>query len=172
MTRSEPTTLEFEPKLEKLARQLRKEANKRGKRPNLSFETISYTEKFFSFDEPNKMAEQTIRQLAAAPDEQQPLCLTYPVGGTSFDLKSSFIHLLPTFRGLQNENSHTHLKEFHMVCTSMKPQGVIEDQIKLCAFPFLLADSAIEWLFYLPSGSVNTWSDMSRVFLDMFFPAT
>ncbi|XP_016677783.1 uncharacterized protein [Gossypium hirsutum] len=66
---------------------------------------------------------------------------------TDFELKSGLIQLLPTFRGLQNENPHKHLKEFHMVCHRMKPQGLTEDQIKLCAFPFSLADSAKEWFF-------------------------
>ncbi|KAG8492848.1 hypothetical protein CXB51_010174 [Gossypium anomalum] len=34
-----------------------------------------------------------------------------------------------------------------MVCSSMKPQGVSEDQIKLRAFPFSLAGMAKEWYF-------------------------
>ncbi|XP_052489929.1 uncharacterized protein LOC128042574 [Gossypium raimondii] len=54
----------------------------------------------------------------------------------------------------------------------MKPQGVTEDQIKLRAFPFSLADSAKEWLFYLPPGSITTWADLSRLFLNRFFPAS
>ncbi|XP_052888000.1 uncharacterized protein LOC108484919, partial [Gossypium arboreum] len=79
---------------------------------------------------------------------------------------------IANFLGLQNENPHKHLKEFHMVCLSMKPQGVTEDQIKLRAFPFSLADSAREWLFYLPPGSITTWADLSRLFLNRFFPAS
>ncbi|KAG8502484.1 hypothetical protein CXB51_000345 [Gossypium anomalum] len=120
---------------------------------------------------PQLMA-QTIRQLAEAPTEQSPLCIAYPTMDTDFELKSGLIQLLPTFRGLQNENPHKHLKEFHMVCLSMKPQGVTEDQIKLRAFPFSLADSAREWLFYLPPGSITTWADLSRLFLNRFFPAS
>ncbi|XP_052883474.1 uncharacterized protein LOC128292635, partial [Gossypium arboreum] len=98
--------------------------------------------------------------------------ITYPTMDTDFELKSGLIQLLPTFRGLQNENPHKHLKEFHMVCRSMKPQGVTEDQIKLRAFPFSLVDSAKEWLFYLPPGSITTWADLSRLFLNRFFPAS
>ncbi|MBA0747857.1 hypothetical protein Gogos_004734, partial [Gossypium gossypioides] len=85
------------------------------KRPNPGFETISYIEDILSFDEPDEMAEQTIRQLAIALDEQQPLCIAYPAGR--------------------------------------------------------MADSAREWLFYLPPGSFNTCCDMSPLFLDRFFPA-
>ncbi|KAG8474720.1 hypothetical protein CXB51_031305 [Gossypium anomalum] len=67
---------------------------------------------------------QTIRQLAEALAEQPPLCITYPTMDPNFELKSGLIQLLPTFRGLQNENPHKHLKEFHMFYLSMKPQGV------------------------------------------------
>ncbi|GMI80970.1 hypothetical protein HRI_001766300 [Hibiscus trionum] len=116
------------------------------------------------------MADQTIRQLNAAPTVQQPLCITFPQGDTPFQLKTGLIHLLPTFNGLPSESPHKHLAEFHMVCNSMKPQGVSEDQIKLRAFPFSLAGTAKEWLFYLPPNSINTWSDLSRVFLDRYFP--
>ena len=56
----------------------------------------------------------------------------------NFELKSGFIHLLPTFNGLAEEDPHTHLKEFHMVCVGMKPNGVDEEQVKLKAFPFSL----------------------------------
>lgn len=44
----------------------------------------------------------------------------------SFKLKSSLIHLLPKFRGIENENLYKHLKEFHVVYSSMEPQGIYE----------------------------------------------
>ncbi|GJS80309.1 DNA-directed DNA polymerase, partial [Tanacetum coccineum] len=62
------------------------------------------------------------------------------------------IHLLPTFHGLAGEDPHKHLKEFHVVCSTMKPREVTEEQIKLHAFPFSLVDKAKDWLYYLPSG--------------------
>ncbi|KAK8628325.1 hypothetical protein V6N13_064034 [Hibiscus sabdariffa] len=52
----------------------------------------------------------------------------------------------------------------------MKPQGVSEDQIKLCTFPFSLSGIAKEWLFYLPPNSITTWIDLNTKFLDRFFP--
>ncbi|KAK8681373.1 hypothetical protein V6N13_053777 [Hibiscus sabdariffa] len=117
------------------------------------------------------MADQTIRQLAAAPAVQQPLCITFPQGDTPFQLKTGLIHLLPTFHGIPSESPHKHLAEFHLVCSSMKPQGVSEDQIKLRAFPFSLSGIAKEWLFYLPPNSITTWTDLNGKFLDRFFPA-
>ncbi|XP_076939596.1 uncharacterized protein LOC143608441 [Bidens hawaiensis] len=52
----------------------------------------------------------------------------------------------------------------------MKPHNITEDQIKLRAFPFALQDSAREWLYYLPPGSVITWNGLARLFLDKYFP--
>ncbi|XP_015575809.2 uncharacterized protein LOC107261398 [Ricinus communis] len=54
----------------------------------------------------------------------------------------------------------------------MRLQGVSEEQIKMHAFPFSLADRAKDWLFYLPSDSITTWTDIPRAFLDKFFPAS
>ncbi|KAK9076094.1 hypothetical protein SSX86_004427 [Deinandra increscens subsp. villosa] len=123
--------------------------------------------------EPNSptptMAEQTLRQWATRDVPQQPLCINYPAV-ENFELRSGLIHLLPIFRGLENEDPHKFLKEFHVVCSGMKPHNVTEDQIKLRAFPFAIQDSAKEWLYYLPPGSVTTWNDLAKLFLDKYFP--
>jgi hypothetical protein len=117
---------------------------------------------------------RTLKELAAPDLNQQPLCITFPTlkATTTFELKYGLIHLLPTFHGLTGEGPHKHLKELHVVCTSMKPTGVIEEQIKLRAFPFSLKDSAKDWLYYLSSGSITTWSEMKRLFLEKYFPAS
>ena len=75
------------------------------------------------------------------------------------------IYLLSKFHGFAGEDPNKHLKEFHVVCLSMKPNGISEEQVKLRAFPFLLADSAKEWLYYLPSGTIATWNKMNKLFL-------
>ncbi|KAI3516247.1 hypothetical protein L1887_15158 [Cichorium endivia] len=113
--------------------------------------------------------EQTLRQWATQDVTQQPLCITYPAM-INFELKSGLIHLLPTFRGVENEDPHKFLKEFHVVCTGMKPHDVTENPIKLRAFPFAVQDSARDWLYYLPPGSVTTWNELARMFLDKYFP--
>ena len=81
------------------------------------------------------------------------------------------IHLLPTFHGLTSEDPNKHLKEFHVVCSSMKPIRISMEQVKLRAFPFGLVDSAKEWLYYLPSGTITTWNEMNKVFLEKYFPS-
>ncbi|GJT13318.1 DNA-directed DNA polymerase [Tanacetum coccineum] len=54
----------------------------------------------------------------------------------------------------------------------MKPREVTEEQIKLRAFPFLLADKAKNWLYYLPSGCITTWDQMKQQFLKKKFLAS
>jgi len=113
---------------------------------------------------------RTLKELVTPDLNQQPLCIAFPTleATTTFKLKSGLIHLLPTFDGLTGEDPHKHLKELHVVCTSMKPTGVTEEQIKLKAFLFSLKD----WLYYLPSGSITTWNEMKRLFLEKYFPAS
>ncbi|XP_062089661.1 uncharacterized protein LOC133796197 [Humulus lupulus] len=105
------------------------------------------------------MAQQrTLKELAVPNLDQQPLCIQYPPLDVNFELKSGLINLLTSFHGLPGEDPNKHLKEFHIVCSSMKPIAVSEEQIKLRAFPFSLKDAAKEWLYYLPPGTVETWN--------------
>jgi hypothetical protein len=99
--------------------------------------------------------QQTLKELAAPNVENQPLCINID-NNVNFELKYGFIHLLPTFNGLTGEDPHTHLKEFHMVCVGMKPNGVNEEQVKLKAFPFSLKGAAKAWLFSILPGSIGT----------------
>ena len=100
--------------------------------------------------------QRTLWELATPNVNQQPLCIELPYIEVAFELKLGLIHLLPTFCVLASKNPHKHLKEFHVVCSTMKLQGVSEEQIKLSAFPFSLVDKAKDWLYYLPSGSIRT----------------
>ncbi|KAL0311504.1 UNVERIFIED_CONTAM: hypothetical protein Sangu_2445100 [Sesamum angustifolium] len=108
-----------------------------------------------------------------SPDlNQQPLCIEYHTLDVDFELKSGLIHLLPTFRGLAGEDPHKHIKEFHVVCSGMRPQGVPEEQVKLRAFPFSLGDKAKDWLYSLPSETIVSWNELKKQFLENYFPAS
>nr|XP_027120403.1 uncharacterized protein LOC113737358 [Coffea arabica] len=115
-----------------------------------------------------------LRELAASDLNQQPLCITFPTlnDNTPFELKSGLIHLLLSFHGLPGEEPYKHLQEFDIVYNSMKPPGITEEQIKMRAFPFSLKDSAKDWLYYLPPGSITTWEQLKKKFLDKYFPAS
>ncbi|KAL2232540.1 UNVERIFIED_CONTAM: Retrovirus-related Pol polyprotein from transposon 17.6 [Sesamum indicum] len=106
--------------------------------------------------------ERSINDMTSPDLNQQPLCIVYPNLEVNFELKSGLIHLLPTFRGLAGEDPHKHLKEFHVVCSGMRPQGISEEEVKLRAFPFSLANQVKDWLYFLPSGSITRWNDFKR----------
>ena len=168
MPRSSRTgELVFDPEIEKTTK-----ANRKAKRQEDNLPTLTDFSTEFVGEREEMAAPRTLRELATPNVNQQPLCIKFPDIEVAFELKSGLIHLLPTFHGLAGEDPHKHLKEFHVVCSTMKPQGVTEEQIKLRAFPFSLADKAKDWLYYLSSGSIRTWNDLKRKFLEKFFPAS
>ncbi|KAJ9159387.1 hypothetical protein P3X46_024895 [Hevea brasiliensis] len=174
---SQSGELIFDPKVEKTAKWLRKLAKQARQILSISEGVQSPRELSSDSDsdsnfENETMAARTLKELAAPNLNQQPLCIQYPALNVAFKLKSGLIHLLPKFHGLAGEDPHKHLKEFHVVCSSMKPQGVLEDQIKLRAFPFSLEGASKDWLYYLPSESVNSWNGMKQIFLEKYFLAS
>ncbi|XP_052736704.1 uncharacterized protein LOC128197896 [Vigna angularis] len=116
--------------------------------------------------------ERTFREMAAPDFDIESLCIQYPDEDVPFVLKTGLIHLLPKFHGLAGESPHKHLKEFHIVCSSMKPHDVPEEHIFLKAFPHSLENVAKDWLYGLAPRSVTSWDDLKRLFLDKFFPAS
>ncbi|RDY05159.1 hypothetical protein CR513_11032, partial [Mucuna pruriens] len=97
-----------------------------------------------SFAEQMENNERTLKELATPDVVYQPWCIQYPQLelAQTYELKSGLIHLLPKFHGLAREDPHKHLKEFHVVCSTMRPQGIPEDYIKMKAFPFSLDGAA------------------------------
>uniref|UniRef100_A0A803P9K0 Uncharacterized protein n=1 Tax=Cannabis sativa TaxID=3483 RepID=A0A803P9K0_CANSA len=101
---------------------------------------------------------KTLKELDAPNLDQQPLCIHYPPLDVNFELKFNLIHLLPAFHGLTSEDPNKHLKEFYIVCSSMKRTSITKEQIKLWAFPFSLemllrSRCTIYQLFYNQSPS-------------------
>ncbi|XP_020209430.1 uncharacterized protein LOC109794391, partial [Cajanus cajan] len=122
--------------------------------------------------EHNGPRERTLREMAAPDFTYESLCIQYPEEDVPFVLKTGLIHLLPKFHGHAGEDPHKHLKEFHIVCSTMKPPDVQEDHIYLKAFPHSLEGVAKDWLYYLAPRSITSWDDLKRMFLEKFFPAS
>ena len=162
-----------DPEIERTLCRLRREARRNSEKNNLALDSL-FSSKSDLEEEKVMVGNRSLKELAAPNLNQQPLCITFPIldTTTTFELKSGLIHLLPTFHGLVGEDPHKHLKDLHVLCTSMKPTGVIEEQIKLKAFLFSLKDSAKDWLYYLPSESITTWNEMKRLFLEKYFLAS
>ncbi|RDX69696.1 hypothetical protein CR513_51149, partial [Mucuna pruriens] len=107
-------------------------------------------------------------ELATLDVVYQPWCIQYPQlePAQTYKLKSGLIHLLLKFH-----DPHKNLKEFHVVCSTIRPQGILEDYIKMKVFPFSLDGAMKDWL-YLQLVLFNIRGDMKRMFLEKFFPAS
>ncbi|RDY05967.1 hypothetical protein CR513_10131, partial [Mucuna pruriens] len=182
MTRSSTNPFyDLDPKIETTLRRLRKARNIVVSNSNSSNSVsnsdnsslVTNTSNFVEYSSTNNFAEpeqienndQTLKELATLD--------VYPQlePAQSYELKSGLIHLLLKFHGLIGEDPHKHLKEFHVVCFKMRPQGILEDYIKMKAFLFSLDGVAKDWL-YLQPVLFNTWGNMKRMFLEKFFPAS
>ncbi|RDY01191.1 hypothetical protein CR513_15518, partial [Mucuna pruriens] len=66
---------------------------------------------------------QSIKGIGHSRVVYQPWCIQYPQlePAQTYELKSGLIHLLPKFHGLEGEDPNKHLKEFHVVCSKMRP---------------------------------------------------
>ncbi|RDY10461.1 hypothetical protein CR513_05019, partial [Mucuna pruriens] len=123
----------FDPEIELTLRRLRKIRNAAVNTSSSSDSTVnsnlSYTNSFVSssnvFAEPGQMEnnDRTLKELATPDVVYQPWCIQYPQlePAQTYELKSGLIHLLPKFHGLAGEDPHKHLKEFHVVCSTMRP---------------------------------------------------
>ncbi|KAK8278583.1 hypothetical protein V6Z12_D09G052900 [Gossypium hirsutum] len=118
------------------------------------------------------MANQTLKQLAAPNLAAQPPSITYPALDRPLKFNSGYLNLLPKFNGLPGEDPYCHVNEFIITCSTMQPDGIEEEQIKLRAFPFSLQGLAKDWLYYMLPGSFTTWTGLHKAFLEKFFPAS
>ncbi|KAF1883774.1 hypothetical protein Lal_00012691 [Lupinus albus] len=119
---------------------------------------------------PHGPRERTLRELAAHDVTCDSLCMQYE--DVPYVLKTGLIHFLPKFHGLAGADPHMHVKEFHIVCSTMKPHDVQEDHICFKAFLHSLEGPAKDWMYYLASGSIKSWGELKRAFLGKLFQAS
>nr|KYP39751.1 hypothetical protein KK1_038943 [Cajanus cajan] len=83
------------------------------------------------------MNDHILKELTAPNVVYQSWGIQYPDVEVNYELKYGLIQLFPKFHGLASENPHKHLKEFHVVCSTMRPHEVLEDHVKMNAFLFV-----------------------------------
>ncbi|CAM9000235.1 unnamed protein product [Rhodiola kirilowii] len=106
-----------------------------------------------------------------APDfENQPWCIYEGPELENITIDTSVAHSLPKFSGAHGESTTTHLQRLHGICQNLKPNRVNISDFKLKTFYFSLIDSANDWFLSLPSGSIRTWVQMQKKFLDKYYP--
>ena len=92
-----------------------------------------------------------------------------PILETNFELKPSFLALLPTFKGLPNEDPYDHIEEFIKICDTISIAGVPQADIRLIAFPYTLKESAHHWCKFLEE-RIEDWEVLKDRFLRKYFP--
>ena len=107
------------------------------------------------------------------PDiHQKPICIIVPPSTTIFHLRSDLISNLPIVRGRNDDDPHKHLKDFYWACDLLRPHGVSKEQLNLRTVHFSLVDSAKRWLFSLEPGTITTWNQLKKKFLEFCFSVT
>ncbi|KAL2931140.1 Protein cft1 [Bienertia sinuspersici] len=89
-----------------------------------------------------------------------------------FEFKPALIQLVSSqpFHGLGSECPQDHLRWFMDLCMTVKHNGVIQDYILLSLFRFSLGDEAAKWLENCPPNSLTTWDQVTKAFLERFYP--
>jgi hypothetical protein len=93
-----------------------------------------------------------------------------PTNATHYDLKTHVIQMLPSFYGLDHENSYSHVKKFKNNCATTKFQKISEEAVHLTLFLFFLHDRAMERLDSNAPGSITSWEELLKQFYNKFFP--
>ena len=101
------------------------------------------------------------------PRVSTPSCIVPPAEDMVF--RPYLVPLLPTFHGMENENSYMHIWEFEEVCGTFK-EGVTDmNLMRLKVFPLNLKDKEKIWLNSLRPWSIRNWAELQAEFLKKFF---
>ncbi|XP_050909161.1 uncharacterized protein LOC127122932 [Lathyrus oleraceus] len=97
-----------------------------------------------------------------------------PVNVANFQLHLSTINQLERkhVTGKVNEYENKHLQRFLTMSNTLKIDGHTEEAKKLRMFPFTLAEEVEEWFYSLPAGSITSWEEMEKPFLNEYFLAS
>ncbi|RDX82287.1 hypothetical protein CR513_36950, partial [Mucuna pruriens] len=138
MTRSNPSKLHaYDPEIDKTFHRLIRSCKSSEVVSNSSHKSSDFAFDFGVLMFDNNMVDnnKTLKEFATLDVMDQPWCIRY---SELEQAQSRLIHLLPKFHGLAGENPYKHLKEFHVMCSTKRPYGILEDYIKMKAFPFSL----------------------------------
>ena len=93
----------------------------------------------------------------------------FPALETNFELKPTFLALLPNFKGLPNEDPYEHIEEFVKICDTISIVGVPIEAIRLRAFSYTLKQSAHHWCKMLEE-RIEDWETLRDRFFRKYFP--
>jgi hypothetical protein len=116
-------------------------------------------------------ARRCINDFSAPSSANVRTSLETNIRDGSFKLKPALINMVQQspFCGKASENANAHLQDFLEICSTFTIQGVTQDKVRLCLFPFSLLGKVKQY-FYSNKEAVSTWEMCSNAFLAKFFP--
>ena len=109
-------------------------------------------------NEENFHLYQSMRDHMHPPRMSAPSCIVLP--SKQMIIRPYLVPLLPQFRGMENENPYTHIKDFEEVCHIFQEGTTSIDPMRLKLFPFTLKDKAKGWLNSLRPRSIRLWMEL------------
>ena len=100
-------------------------------------ESITISDPTATMGDANETKQIALKDYMFPTRSTQPSCITLPALTANFEIKSGMIQMLSVFRGLSNENSYQHVREFEDICGTMKYNQIMEESLKLRLFPFV-----------------------------------
>ncbi|GJV50962.1 reverse transcriptase domain-containing protein [Tanacetum coccineum] len=122
---------------------------------------------------PNILDLCSMDELLQAPtDSVGDTIVVPPVLASQFELKIRLLNLVTaiSFHGFENDDPHSHIRQFIKITQIVKLNQVPHDIIKLILFSFSLEGAARTWLEKEPPNSIITWNDLVSKFVNRFFP--
>lgn len=71
---------------------------------------------------------------------------------------------------MPNEDPCLHIKEFYSIIGALPLKETTKEYLRMHLFPFSLKDKAKNWLLSLPQGTLTSWEQISKKFLQKYFP--
>ena len=119
---------------------------------------------------PPVQGQRTMRELLNPPRLSTPSCFMLPQNHDHVTIRPQVVSQLPIFRGTENENPYSHIKEFEDIVSIFREANTPLEIFRMKLFPLSLKDKAKTWLNSLRPYSIRNWGDLQSVFLQKFFP--
>ena len=96
------------------------------------------------------------------------------IKANNFELKPALITMVQQhqFIGHPSKDPNEHMGRFMRMANTVKLNGVRLEVIKLQLFLFSLRDVAATCFDTLPMGSVNSWEELVKAYMSIFFSSS
>ncbi|CAJ2637020.1 unnamed protein product [Trifolium pratense] len=180
MRRTGPQQLQFDPEIEKTARAIRKATREaqalRGTAllrdtPDCQGRTAATMEEEQVPPVPQP-PRRTLGDYGRRDNDALANQGFQPANPVSFDIKNTVLSALKEnpYSGSEAQCPNLHLSHFYEACDYTDPPGVSESDKRLRLFKHSLTGRAKDWLDTIPAGTIETWRQLERKFLDRYFP--